>query len=396
MSIKVIKNDQEYQEALQLVSELMDADPEENTPESEKLELLIVLVRNYEESVFNEVIPDPIDALIFRMEQENLSQEDLVPYIGSRSKVSEVLSRKRPLSVNMMKALQNGLGIPAKVLLNQSRKPDKKKADFSKLPIKEMKKRGYIPFTGNIEEEVTRFFNVFNGQSDIFALPSRSHYLRSNKPMNPQSFYAWVARLLNRVEEIADKPVFEHSKLNKKVMREVIDLSDEKDGIHKAINFLKEIGIFVLIEPHMPKTYLDGAAVMYPDKNPIIGLTVRYDRLDNFWFTLMHELAHIYLHYDQGISVFYDDTELFDAENEKEKEADETAMGVMIPGEVWVDSAASLVPSPDAAKILAQELSISPAIVAGKMRRERKHYQFLNSLLGRGQVRNQFENVDWK
>ena len=104
----------------------MDADPEENTPESEKLELLIVLVRNYEESVFNEVIPDPIDALIFRMEQENLSQ-DLVPYIGSRSKVSEVLSRKRPLSVNMMKALQNGLGIPAKVLLNQSRKPDKRK-----------------------------------------------------------------------------------------------------------------------------------------------------------------------------------------------------------------------------------------------------------------------------
>ena len=108
----------------------------------------------------------------------------------------------------------------------------------------------------------------------------------------------------------------------------------------------------------------------------------------------MHELAHIYLHYDQGISVFMM-IQSYLMLKMKKKEADETAMGVMIPSEVWVDSAASLVPSPDAAKILAQELSISPAIVAGKMRRERKHYQFLNSL-GRGQVRNQFENVDWK
>ena len=144
MIIKVIKNDQEYQEALKLIGELMDKDPQPNTSDAEKLELLTTLVQSYEENVFGEKLPDPIDALVFRMEQQNLTPDDLVPYIGSRSKVSEVLSRKRPLSINMMKALQDGLGIPAKVLLNQQKTVGADDFNFERFPVKEMLKRGYI------------------------------------------------------------------------------------------------------------------------------------------------------------------------------------------------------------------------------------------------------------
>ncbi|MBW7955452.1 ImmA/IrrE family metallo-endopeptidase [Patescibacteria group bacterium] len=394
MSIKVIKNDQDYQEALQLVGELMDKNPAVNTPDSETLELLTVLIEDYENSVFGETIPDPIDALVFRMEQQNLSADDLVPYIGSRSKVSEVLSRKRPLSINMMKSLQDGLGIPAKVLLNQSRGLQQEKTDFLKLPIKEMLKRGYIS-AKNFEYELATFFNQLNGEQNILALASRTHYIRSHKPMNPQAFTVWVARLLNRASEIREKVNFNHSKITQALMRSVVDLSDEEDGIIKAIDLLNSVGVIVIVEPHMPKTYLDGAVIMIPGKNPVIGMTIRHDRLDNFWFTLLHELAHIALHYGKGTSIFYDDTEYLDVEDSREKEADKLALEVMIPTERWKDSAASIVPSPDAAIMLASELSIHPSIVAGRMRRERQHYYFLNTLIGKGEARKSFSDINW-
>lgn len=393
MSIKVIKTDQDYQEALQLVSELLDMNPEPNTPESEKLEVLTVLIENYETSVFGETLPDPIDALIFRMDQQNLTPEDLVPYIGSRSKVSEVLARKRPLSVNMMKALQDGLGIPAKVLLNQSRKPQSVSDSTAKLPIKEMVKRGYVTLQ-NLDEDLRNFFRVFNGDQNMFALPSRSHYIRSQKPMNPQSFAVWIVQLLNKAEHISNKPVFQHEAITNEFMRQVIDLSDEENGMMDAITLLKEVGVILVIEPHMPQTYLDGVAVMIEGKNPVIGMTIRYDRLDNFWFTLMHELSHIALHYGKGTTVFYDDTEFMDVEDDREKEADALALETMIPTQLWKDSAASLVPSPAAAKMLAKKLSIHPAVVAGRMRKERKHYQFLNSLVGHGEVSKVFNKIE--
>lgn len=394
MSIKVIKTDQDYQAALQLVGELMDINPEPNTPEAEKLEVLTILIENYEASVFGEALPDPIDALVFRMEQQNLSPDDLVPYIGSRSKVSEVLTRKRPLSINMMKSLQDGLGIPAKVLLNQSRKPQEKSDTTSSLPIKEMLKRGYIT-AQNLQNDLQSFFQVLNGEQNVFALASRTYYIRSPKPMSPQAFSVWVARLLNKAEEIKNKKEFVHKTIDEGLMKQVIDLSDEADGIHKAIELLNSFGIIVIVEPHMPQTYLDGVAIMIDGKNPVIGMTLRYDRLDNFWFTLMHELSHIVLHYGKGVSIFYDDTEFLDSEDPREKEADVLALEVMIPSNLWKDSAASLVPSPDAAKMLAKELSVHPAIVAGRMRKERQHYYFLNELIGKGEPRKSFPEIKW-
>ena len=117
--IKVIKTEEDYNEALKLIEELMNGDPEEDSEEGEKLDLLATLVQDYESKLFPESLPDPIDAILFRMEQQNLKPIDLVPYIGSRSKVSEVLSRKRTLTLSMMRALEAGLGIPAKVLLKK-------------------------------------------------------------------------------------------------------------------------------------------------------------------------------------------------------------------------------------------------------------------------------------
>lgn len=395
MEIKVLKNENDYKEALSYIESLIDSGVENNSSEEAKLEVLVTLVQDYESKMFPENIPDPIDALEFVMEQRNLSQEDLVPYIGSRSKISEILLRKRPLSLNMIRALHNGLGIPAKVLLNQDRSTQSEEISHDKFPIQEMIKRGYIK-AQNLENEITSFFHLLNTSSNTLALLNRNFYVRSPRPMNQNSLVAWMAQVVNRAEKEKLGVLYKEGSLTLDFLKNVVDLSDEDDAIYKAIDLLKTVGISLIVEQHMPKTYLDGAAIMIEGKNPIIGMTARRDSLDNFWFTLLHELAHISLHYGKGTNLFYDDIESVNDNDPREKEADELALSVLVPQNEWKNSPASIVPSPDAAKSLAKKLSIHPAIVAGKMRYEKKHFHFLNSLIGKGEVQKLFPEIKWQ
>ena len=115
MDMKIIKNEAEYEAALIRIEGLMDANPD--SPEEGELELLALLVEKYESERYPINLPDPIAAVKFRMDQEGLEPKDMVAYLGSQSKVSEVLNYKRPLSLTMIRALNRGLGIPAEVLL---------------------------------------------------------------------------------------------------------------------------------------------------------------------------------------------------------------------------------------------------------------------------------------
>lgn len=117
MTPKVIKTEGDHEAALARVDELMDA--RLGTPEGDELELLVTLVELYEEGTFPIDPPTPVDAIRFRMEQAGLLPRDLVPFIGSRSKVSEVLGGKRRLSLRMIRSLHEGMGIPAEVLLQE-------------------------------------------------------------------------------------------------------------------------------------------------------------------------------------------------------------------------------------------------------------------------------------
>ena len=113
--MKLIKTESEYQDALKRIDQLFDCKP--GTPEADEFELLVKLVEFYEEEKYHIDFPDPIEAIKFRMEQEGLSQKDLIPYFGTKSKVSEVLNRKRGLSLNMIRKLSTGLNIPAAILV---------------------------------------------------------------------------------------------------------------------------------------------------------------------------------------------------------------------------------------------------------------------------------------
>jgi len=117
MLLKPIKNEKEYDEALARVDELMELNPALGTPQSDELEVLVLLIEKYEEKNWAITIPDPIEAIKYRMEEMNLKQKDLIPYVGNKSKVSEVLNRKIALSLTMIRNLSQGLHIPLEILV---------------------------------------------------------------------------------------------------------------------------------------------------------------------------------------------------------------------------------------------------------------------------------------
>lgn len=115
MDIKPIRTEQDYQDALTAISGLMCA--EFGTPEGDRLDVLATLVEAWERQHYPMDVPDPIEAIKFAMEQHGYEVKDLVPMIGKPNRVYEVLNRKRPLTLNMIRRLHKGLGIPADSLL---------------------------------------------------------------------------------------------------------------------------------------------------------------------------------------------------------------------------------------------------------------------------------------
>jgi HTH-type transcriptional regulator/antitoxin HigA len=115
MEVKPIKTEHDYAKALAEIEKLFDANPE--TPASDRLEILITLVEAYENHNYAIPLPDPVEAIKYYLESRGLTRKELELYLGSRARVSEILNRKRPLSLNMIRRLHDGLGIPAEVLI---------------------------------------------------------------------------------------------------------------------------------------------------------------------------------------------------------------------------------------------------------------------------------------
>ena len=115
MDIKPIKTESDYNEALKKIEELMFA--QKDTPEGDRLDVLVTLIEAFEEKHHPILPPEPVEAIIHQMESQGLSRRDLIPLIGSRARVSEILNKKRSLSITMIRKLQKGLGISAEILI---------------------------------------------------------------------------------------------------------------------------------------------------------------------------------------------------------------------------------------------------------------------------------------
>ena len=400
-NIKIIKTQDDYENALNLVKTLLHADPEPDSTEGEQLNILTALIQDYETRLFPSNLPSPIDAIKFRMEQSGLKPSDLIPYIGSPSRVSEILSGKRNLTIEMIRSLESGLGIPAKVLIQKiDKETESPYHNWDNRLIKNMSNRGYFGDISikntNIPELIKNFFTPIEDPTKLFAMLRKSNY-RSSPLTDRNALTAWFGAVVIKANKIKTTSIYKHGIITIDFMREIIKLSTQENGPVLAQEYLLKHGIVLVIEPHFPKTYLDGAAIFIDKNKPIIGLTLRLHRLDNFWFTLMHELAHISLHYNKDVTVFYDEIEGIKIPeiDEKEKEADSMAGEALIPASKWEVSPARIIPSPMAAKSLANELKIHIAIVAGKIRHEGSKYMYLSKVVNEVDVRNFFPDEKW-
>ncbi len=399
MNIRPVNSEQAYDEAIEHIETLWGA--ESGTPEGDELDVLLTLVSVYEKENHPVPPPTPIEAISFIMDQKGMKQADLVPYIGSRSKVSEVLRGKRTLSLSMIRSLHTHLSIPAEILISEDMDfpPDGEGVKWDSFPVKQIVDRGWV--TGldhkTQAEEIMRKL-ASKACADSYFQDQNHACLRQgarrNKKDDPYSIDAWILGVLAQAEQIEIETKFNPDILDKSFIAKVVYLSVLKDGPLRAQEFLQNKGIKLVVVPHFKRTYLDGAVLINEKDEPIIALSLRYDRLDNFWFTLAHELAHLSLGHVHAVDgrCIIDDLDLRESQDKIEKEADELAEESLIPGDLWKSHPARNTHTLTDVLDLAAKADIHISIVAGKIRFETKNYRILSRRVGQGMVGKLFVN----
>ena len=401
INVKPIKSKQDFEEAQHRIKHIRSS--KVGAREQDELDVLLVLVRDFETRHLQNNLADPISSIQSRMDQMGLSPRDLVPFIGSRSKVSEVLSGKRSVTMNMARALHHHLGIPAEVLLQEVPSPaassSASNTNFNRYPIREMAKRGWLGENPDISRGAEVFVNYLKeragGTNVTDGLFRRNGQVLRNAKASPYALQAWCWQVLSKANQRNLLSDYRPGSISLEFMQEVAQLSPYPDGPARVQWFLADNGIPMEVVSHLPRTYLDGAALRLHDGRPVIGLTLRYDRIDNFWYTLFHELAHVSLHFDSYDDIYFDDLTLNEQTDQfphsREAEADQLARDSLVPGEEWAQSDVRLNPSTMAVFEFAQTLQIHPAIIAGRIRYERRNYRLLSQLVGANTVRQQFQ-----
>ena len=411
VGIRPIRTGADYEAALARIAELMDllSRPQGQIEDPEhvgrvELDVLTVLVEDYESKTVAMGFPTALDAIQFRMDQAGLTRRDLAPFIGSPAKVSEVLSGKRAITMSMARALHRHLGIPADVLLQVpgASLPDAvPHVEWTRFPLKAMAKAGWIAdgpkLADHAEELVSGLMERAGGlQLAHTVMYRKNDHRRVNAKTDDYALRAWCLYVMAKARERRLDAQYQRGTVTPEFLREVAALSTSEDGPRRAREFLASRGIAFEFVRHLPKTHLDGAALRLPDGRPVVGLTLRYDRIDNFWFTLLHELAHVGLHLDDSDDEagFVDDHSLRGMETgaggSQELDADRWAQDALIPPHIWEKGFALDGASTMEVIALAAEAGVHPAVVAGRVRHEHGNYRLLSQFVGTGGVRRQF------
>jgi HTH-type transcriptional regulator/antitoxin HigA len=238
-------------------------------------------------------------------------------------------------------------------------------------------------------DKVRHFFAEAGGREGLLsAYFRRTMRIGGDVETDAYALNAWIARVIVKSREIpmARGPLSCKMRTSD-LLRQVAQLSWSEQGPLLAKEFLANEGIALVIEDRMPRTHLDGAALVdNVDGTPIVGLTIRHDRIDNFWFTLLHELAHVSLHLRNRQDAFVDNTDDDPDHDKEELEANQFAREALIPRSEWRRSDACRLQTEEAVFKLARELRIHPAIIVGRIRKETGNYKRLPKLIGQGEV----------
>jgi len=383
MAVKPIRDAADYEAAIRRLTKLADA--KVGTSLGDEADVLSTLVDLYEKQNDPIELPTALEAIKFRMDQRKLTPRDLIPDIGTKSRVSEVLSGQRPLTVDMIRSLHKRWDIPLEALIKLDEferiaRPEPPKPVLKKLEALKIMKRG---------EEFAAFRSRVCGQHMKGELQA-AYRRRTTPSADLVALDAWCVGVMARSVDLPVRTESIGTSFKTTFLHDLARLSIRPNGALLVRDWLADAGICFVIMPHLPSTHLDGAALVRDDGVPIVALTLRHDRIDNFWFTLLHECAHVVLkHVRIGQAPIIDDLEV-SPDEVMEQEADDSALEALVPRSIWDRFSANEYTSTAEVVDTAHEAGVHPAIVAGMWRREQKNYRKFSSLLGHGSIRKLF------
>ena len=244
--------------------------------------------------------------------------------------------------------------------------------DLKNYPFKEMFNRGWFQsFSDSLNDATKQSAQLIAELYDRAGINNLSYTfnkisIRTGSTLNEYALKAWYARIIIQAKDIVVPNSFQKEVVTDKWLVDLARLSKKENGPSLARDFLIENGIRVVVEPQIEGTHLDGAALLLDQRHPVIAITLRHDRLDNFWFVLFHEFAHVLLHLGKNdINGIFDDLDV--NISGIEKEADDFALNALIPNEIWRKSLVRFSPSNKTIINQSDVLGISPALIAGRI-----------------------------
>lgn len=270
--------------------------------------------------------------------------------------------------------------------------------EWDQFPIKEIAKRGWfdLPRGADALDKFREYLLEVVGPQSQVALHRKK--VRGKTRPNEYALLAWQIRVFEQARQTIalSHDRVEEFRFEDQWLPELVSLTRRSDGPKRARKLLQRKGILLVIEEHLSGTYLDGAAMLLDDWCPVIGMTLRYDRLDNFWFVLFHELGHVYLHLMNGLLYDFFDEEDSSVGDQMELEADKFALDRLISDELWDQCLSRFALSEESVHLDAEKLGVHPSIIAGRIRKEQDNYSILTGLVGQDAVKKQFVGGEYE
>ncbi|WP_157220480.1 XRE family transcriptional regulator [Flavisphingomonas formosensis] len=348
-----------------------------------------------------ESLHDLPDILIQARIARGMSQKDLGTFLGLKEQQIQRYEAERYRSASLDRLIEIADALSVRIseraeLVGNNRLEAVTPEAWQAFPIAEMYKRGWFEdFSGTMaqarkaaSELVPAFLRGAHSQYAPMAFHRKS--VRSNGQVHEAAIAAWEARIRSVADRDPPETTFDRSRISDAWLEGLVRLSLDPYGPAASVDYLRAAGITLIVERQLPGTLLDGAALCSLDRRAIVALTLRHDRLDNFWFTLLHEIGHLKLHIGEGeFAAIFDDTEA-PAGDQVERDADLFAQEVLLSSEKWKLGVSRYTRTEKAVMTDAKRFGVGPAIIAGRIRREADDYTLLRTLVGNGEVRRQF------
>jgi len=348
-----------------------------------------------------ESLHDLPDILIQARIARGMSQKDLGDFLGVAEQQIQryEADRYRAASLDRLTEVADGLGVRIAErgqLVGSSKLDTVDPSVWQAFPLAEMYKRGWFEdFAGTLPQArkaasdlIPSFLQGAHSQFVPMALHRKS--VRSSGQVHEAAIAAWEARVRTLADRSPPEQSFDRDRLTADWVRDLVTLSLDDRGPRLAADYLRAAGISLVIERHLPGTLLDGAALASANHHAIVAMTLRHDRLDNFWFTLLHEIGHLKLHIRLGeFAAIFDDNDS-PAADQIEQDADHFAQEALIPEANWNLAVSRFTRNEKAVLTDAKRFGVAPAVIAGRVRRDAGDYTLLRTLVGSGEVRRQF------